>query len=79
MVVIKVKVRQFNYFLRLKKGEGYPEGLINNATQFITVSVAQSLIDSLESVWPLSVHDIDQEKINKHKYEHEEKSNPEGS
>ena len=81
MVVIKAKVNEFNYFLRFKDGEGYPEGLINNATQFITASVAQSLIDSLESVWPLSVHDLIQEKINlkKCKYVKKESSNPKGS
>jgi len=65
MVVIKAQINQFNYFLRFdERGEGLAEGLRDNATQ-LSRGDAETLINTLESVWPLSIEDLDQQKINK--------------
>jgi len=59
MVVIKAKIKQFNYFLRFdEQGERFAEGLIQNATK-MNLDEAHAVIKGLESDWPLSIEDID--------------------
>lgn len=56
MFIIKVSVRQFNYYLRFDKNqdEAFAEGLKNNATTF-SKEEAELLVEVLKSEWPLKI------------------------
>jgi hypothetical protein len=63
MVVIVAQIRNFRYFLRFdQNGEGFAEGLINNAS-FMTEDRANEILASLESEWSLSIEHFQTSKI----------------
>ena|ERR1700685_2720754 len=64
MVVISIKIDRFNHFLRFDQaGDGHAEGLRDNATR-MPEDEALACMQYLQSDWPLSIEDMDQEKVN---------------